>query len=147
MTVFRSTPYSFLILARSSFITFAIAFLLPSIFSYFAIFERHSSYSFWSASISRPISLYRRISRIAEACFSVKSSLAAFFFEASVLNLIPSILPLIRQSFAILRLELPRRISIIRSIISQALIRPSLISLLASSLLRSVVYFLVFISY
>ena len=39
------------------------------------------------------------------------------------------------------------KISIIRSIISHARIRPSLISLFASSLLRSVVYFLVAISY
>ena len=63
--------------------------------------------------------------------------------DFSVLKLIPSVFPVIRQSFAILRFLLPLSISIIRSIILQARMSPSLISLLSSSLFRSVVYFLV----
>ena len=65
----------------------------------------------------------------------------------SDLNLIPSVSPEIRQFFACLRLVLPLRISIIRSMILHAFIRPSLISLLSYSFLRRVVYFLVLISY
>ena len=127
--------------------TFAIDERCSKISLYSAIFALVSSCSLIRASISSPISLYRRISNIAPACLSVKSRPAACFFDCSDLNLIPSTLPLTRQSFAILRLALPRNISIIRSIISQALIRPSLISLLAFSFSRSVVYFLVASSY
>ena len=127
--------------------TFAISFLLPKMRSYFAIFSRHSSYSFCNARISSPISLYRRISKIACAWRSVKFNPAACFFEASDLNWMPSVLPFTRQSFAIFKFLLPRRISIIKSIISQALINPSLISLLSSSLFKRVVYLRVAISY
>ena len=81
------------------------------------------------------------------ACLSVKESFDALFCEADDLNLISSVLPFTRHSFAILRFLLPLNISIIRSIISHALISPSLISLLSSSFLRSVLYFLVLSSY
>ena len=70
------------------------------------------------------------------ACFSENISCAAIILDSLERNLIPSVLPSTRQAFAIaLSLE-PRRISMIRSITLQALIRPSWISFL-SSLMRS----------
>ena len=147
ITVFRGTAYSFFIFNNSFFITFAMALRSDNISSYSAILPRISSYSFCNARISRPISLYKRKSSIACACFSEKFRLLAYSSDSLLLNFILSVIPFIRQFLASLRLLLPRSISIIRSIISHALIRPSLISFCSISLLRSVVYFLVFISY
>ena len=106
---------------------------------------KESSLLFVTASsmISSPMRRYRRISRMADACFSVKQSLDASFFDFCVLKVIFSVSPLIRQDLASFKLLLPRRISIIKSIISQALIRPSLISFCSNSFLRRVSYFLV----
>ena len=55
-------------------------------------------------------------------------------------------MPSTRHFFTCSRFLLPRRISMIRSITSQALIRPSCTSCFSSSLSRSVWYFLVVIS-
>ena len=65
---------------------------------------------------------------MAVAWFSVKRSVFAAFSEAFVLNRIPSVTPFTRHSFTCFWLLLPRRISMIRSIQSQALISPSWIS-------------------
>ena len=62
------------------------------------------------------------------------------------LNFIPSVLPWVRHSFAFLISLDPRSISIITSITSTALISPSWISFLSSSLVSNVLYFLVSIS-
>ena len=59
----------------------------------------------------------------------------------------PSVTPFTRQSLAWGRVLLPRRISIIRSMQSQALMRPSCISFFSRSLARRVLYFRVQISY
>ncbi len=101
-----------------------------------------SSCSLISASSSRPISLYKRISSMAFACFSVKLSWEAITFDSLERNFIPVVFPSVRQAFAMaLSLE-PRRISITRSITLQALINPSWISFRSLSFSRRVVYFL-----
>ena len=56
---------------------------------------------------------------------SVNKSFAAAFSLAFDLNLMPSVIPSTRHFFTCSRFLLPRRISMIRSITSQALIRPS----------------------
>ena len=111
------------------------------------MFFNVSSCSAISASISSPISLYRRISRIAVAWRSEKWSMEAVFSESLDLNLIPSVSPVIRHFFACLIFLLPRRISMIKSMTSQALIRPSWISHLSCSFFSRVVYLRVASSY
>ena len=80
---------------------------------------------------SSPMSLLRGIARMASACASVKSNPLASFLEASDLNLISAILPFTRQSFACFIDSEPLSTSIIRSITSTALMRPSTTSALA----------------
>ena len=128
-------------------ITFAMEERCSKISSYFPILRSVSSCSFMSASISNPISLYRRISRIACACRSVKCSCCAIISDAGFLNVILSVTPSVRHALASLILRLPRRISIMRSMTLQALIKPSWISFLSSSFARSVLYLRVAISY
>ena len=124
-------------------ITIAIDSFLLKISSYLKMLATVSSWSLISASISSPINLYRRISIMALAWASVNLSWEAITSDSRVLNLIPAVLPSTRQAFACcLSLE-PLRISIIRSITLQALIRPSWISFLSCSFLRRLVYFLV----
>ena len=107
------------------------------------MFAMVSSCSLISASSSRPINLYRRISKMALACFSVNISWAAMILDSLDLNLMPSTLPSTRQAFAMARSLDPRKISMTRSITLQALIRPSWISLRSCSLANRLVYFLV----
>ena len=99
------------------------------------------------ASSSRPISLYRRISRMALAWFSENLSCWAMIPDSLDLKRIPSVFPSTRQAFAIARSLEPRRISMIKSMTLQAFIRPSCISLLLFSLARRFSYFLVVVSY
>ncbi len=127
--------------------TFFIESRLDKISSYSAIFLHVSSCSFISASISRPIKRYRRISKIADAWRSVKSSFAACLRDFSLRNLIAPVSPFIRQFFASFIFLLPRKISIIRSITSQARISPSCTSFFSCSFASSVLYFLVASSY
>ena len=127
--------------------TFAIAARLPKISSYFAIFFKVSSWSFKSASSSSPINFCRRISRIAVVCLSVKRSFAASRFDCSDLKLMLSVIPSVKQALASFTFLLPRRISMIRSMTSVALIRPSWISFLSRSFARSVWYLRVASSY
>ena len=111
-----------------------------------AISFKHLSYSLWSCSSSNPISLYNLIERIASACFSVNKRVLAASMDFFVLKVILSTTPLIKHCLASSSFFEPRSISIIKSIQSTALIRPSLISLLISSFSRRVVYFLLLIS-
>ena len=84
---------------------------------------------------------------MAFACFSVKFNCCAIREDSFDRNRIPSVTPLVRQFLTIVLSLEPRRISMIRSMILHARIRPSWISLFSSSLFRSVVYFRVAISY
>ena len=70
-------------------------------------------------------------------------SFAAAFSDALVRKRIPSVMPSTRHFLTCSRFLLPRRISMIRSITSQALISPSWISCFAFSLPRRFLYFLV----
>ena len=70
-------------------------------------------------------------------------SFEAAFSLTLVLKRIPSVTPSTRHFLTCSRFLLPRRISMIRSITSHALIRPSWISLFSCSLSRRVLYFLV----
>ena len=127
--------------------TFAIAARLLKISLYSAMLASVFSCSFIRASISSPISLYRRISKMASAWRSVKRRLCASFWDCADLKAIPSVIPSVRQALAILTFALPRRISMIRSITSQAWINPSCTSFFSSSFASSVVYFLFASSY
>ena len=80
---------------------------------------------------------------MALACFSEKRSCSAMILDSLDLNLMPSVFPSTRQFFAIFLSLEPRRISMIRSMTLQALMRPSCISLRSISLARRLVYFLV----
>ena len=77
---------------------------------------------------------------MASACLFVKSRVFAAFSEVLVLNFMPSVFPSTRQASAIALSLLPRRISMIRSMQSQAFISPSWTSFFSLSLFRSVVY-------
>ena len=138
--VFRSLPYCFLIRSRSFIIAASILAGLVKSSLYSAISLSVLLCSATSASISRPISLYSLISRMADACLSLKVRLDAIFSDILDLNVIPSVVPDIRQALAVLTSLLPRSISMMTSIISTALIRPSCISFLSSSLDKSVLY-------
>ena len=78
---------------------------------------------------------------MAFAWFSVKCSFAAAFSDALVRKRIPSVAPFTRQFFTCSRFLLPLKISIIKSITSQALINPSWISCFSFSLESRVLYF------
>ena len=75
---------------------------------------------------------------MASAWRSVNRSMEAIFFEIFDLKVMLSVRPWVRQALASWTLRLPRRISMIRSITSQALMSPSWISFFSSSLARSV---------
>ena len=120
---------------------------LPRISSYLAILANVRLCSFCNASISKPISLYRRISKMAVACRSVKQRCLASSSEPRKRNFIFSVLPCIRHSLASRIFFAPRKISIIKSMTSQALIRPSCTSFFSSSLASNVLYLRVASSY
>ena len=115
--------------------------------SYSAICFNVSSWSFINASISKPISFCKRISRIAVVWRSVKRSSDAIFSDCADLKVILSVTPSVRHALASFTFLLPRRISIIRSMTSHALINPSCISFLSNSFFSNVWYFLVASSY
>ena len=127
-------------LSNSFSIVWYIAFLLPKMRSYEAIFAIVFLCSSKSACNSSPINLDKRSSKIAVACASVNKSFAACLRDFSVRKLIPSVIPSDRHAFAIFKVLLPRIISIIKSITSTARIRPSWISFLSSSFSRSTLY-------
>ena len=86
-------------------------------------------------------------SRIAVACRSVKFSFDASSFDFFDLKVMSSVAPVIRQFFAVSRRLDPLMISMIRSMISTARIRPSWTSRFSVSFARRFVYFRVLISF
>ncbi len=78
---------------------------------------------------------------MAEAWRSVKCSFLASASKPGVRKWILEISPFIRQALASFKLLDPRRIAMIRSITSQAAIRPSCTSFLSSSFWRRTWYF------
>ena len=125
-------------------------FFLLSLFkiaSHSSIFSIVSSCSFLNASISSPINFCSCIFKIASACASVNRNLLNCDLVLCFLKVIFAVFPFTRQSFASATVLDPRITSIIKSMQSHALIKPSSNSCFSFNLISNAEYFLVISSF